>query len=367
VEKWPEVWKKMYEKGDALQKRFLRSGLTYGEIVALSGDFYESPEHLNKAPLREIYDLLPLLQVDKSGRKLKRASTAQLQEATGGRYMSLAKRNTPHFSKVPGDKENNMATWRRLHVEAIMIARSGNANLAYLTNASADHFLTDRFAGGHIATSRTDLSTKGSLKALAHHDIDNKNGVTVENARGDSWIAFGDSKWNIPQNAENRKLTVEAVHASASDVRDALSQRESYPAPTPQTVFAAEKIIPKTEGATPQKKHSWWQRFKSTLGHLADLPQMIKELWTSDNMVRDWVAKTDGNGIKAQPVVEQIRMIDTLLSGYLSADDADAIVKICRNVNPAAVMEIRKKLEPLAKHGRKAVRERIAEALRSLP
>src|SRR5262249_55731453 len=125
VDQWPAGMKQLFNKGTAEQKRFLQLGLTYGEVLALSGDFYESFEHLNNAPLREIYDLIPLIR--------GHATTDQLQNATGGRYLSLALRNQRHFSIGTG---NNMETWREQHIQAILVAKSSkNANLAYAMNA----------------------------------------------------------------------------------------------------------------------------------------------------------------------------------------------------------------------------------------
>ncbi len=89
---WPQLYRKLYDSGDLDQRRFLRRGLTYGEILALSGDFYETFDALKTAPLREIYDLIPLIRG-------KTATTGQLQAATGGRYLALAERNSDFYPR----------------------------------------------------------------------------------------------------------------------------------------------------------------------------------------------------------------------------------------------------------------------------
>src|SRR5204863_8598136 len=99
---WPVGWKQLLATATPEQQRAVTQGLTYGEVVALSGDFYESFDALNRASLREIVRLILLI--------LGRATTGQLQAATGGRYMALAKRNVSHFSNVPAG-QSNIANW----------------------------------------------------------------------------------------------------------------------------------------------------------------------------------------------------------------------------------------------------------------
>jgi hypothetical protein len=250
VSQWSSAMQQLFNNGTPQQKRFMQSGLSYGEIVALSGDFYGTYDQLYTAPIREVYTLLPLI----SGH----ATTQQLEAATGGRYMALAERNDSHFSITAAGRPNNIQTWKQRHIQALIQAMSGNLNMAYMINASADHYLTDRFASGHILTARTDFSTTGGLYALLNHDIDNEYGVNVTNLRGDSWIAFGDEMWNSDQNAQNRIYATEAVRASATDVAIyGLYNSTTYPAPTQSTQFEAERIIPQLSTASQRVSHTF--------------------------------------------------------------------------------------------------------------
>jgi Domain of unknown function (DUF4157) len=262
VSQWSPAMQELFNNGTAQQKRFMQSGLTYGEVVALSGDFYETADQLYRAPIREIYILLPLI----SGP----ATTQQLETATGGRYMRLAERNDSHFSITASGRLNNMQNWKQGHIRAISQAMTGNLDMAYMTNASADHYLTDRFASGHLLTPRTDFSTTGSLNALLHHDIDNQYGVNVTNTRGDSWVAYGDEMWNSAQNSDNRRFATEAVEASARDILVySLFRGTSTPVPTNSTHFVAESIVPQISTASPRVSHTF-ERLSTALTHRAD-------------------------------------------------------------------------------------------------
>jgi ribosomal protein S27E len=250
VSLWSPDMQELFNNGTPQQKRFMQSGLSYGEIVALSGDFYGTANQLYIAPIREVYTLLPLI----SGH----ATTQQLEAATGGRYMTLAERNDSHFSITASGRPNNIQTWKQRHIQALIQAMSGNLNMAYMINASADHYLTDRFASGHILTARTDFSTTGGLYALLNHDIDNEYGVNVTNLRGDSWVAYGDEMWDSDQNAQNRIYATEAVQVSARDVAIyGLYNSPSFPRPTQSTQFEAERIIPQLSTASQRVSHTF--------------------------------------------------------------------------------------------------------------
>ena len=126
---WPAEWLRLYHSGTADQQRALTRGLTYGEIVALSGDFYTDFEALNLAPLLEIYDLIPLIRSHTT-------TTTQLQKATGGRYLALARENVLHFSSGPSGRRN-MDVWRSMHKDAITAAQGRDSNTAWGLNAAA--------------------------------------------------------------------------------------------------------------------------------------------------------------------------------------------------------------------------------------
>lgn len=361
INSWPAAWQTLWMQGDTNQRRFLREGLTYGEVVALSGDFYTDYSHLNNAPLREIYDLLPSIRDG--------ATTSELQETTGGRYLDLAAHNENHFTNVtPG--HSNLDTWRRMHVQAILAARNGDANMAWGMNATADHYLTDAFSGGHLRVERSELmtSTMGNIESKILHDLDNNHGVDVTNARGDVWTAYGDENYNEPVNARNRELVQEAVRLSKQDIADALAQGTNYPEPSPETHFAAEQLVPRPVDPSQDR---WTGRMPSyavgpdgtpvrqaddytqTRDHVIvnEAPGVLSGLLNDDNQVVEWVSRNDLAAIGRQPVSEKIRMINTLIGGTFSVvtdDDMAAIERICESVpNAAEMAQIRAAIDPL--------------------
>lgn len=73
------------------------------------------------------------------------------KEVTSGYSMlELADRNRSHFSKKDeSGADNNMGAYASFHEMAMAAAKRGETDLARAYEASAMHFLTDRFAGGH--------------------------------------------------------------------------------------------------------------------------------------------------------------------------------------------------------------------------
>jgi uncharacterized protein DUF4157 len=355
---WPAEWQALYNRGTPEQRRAITRGLTYGEIVALFGDFYADFDALNHASLREIYDLIPLIRSE--------ATTTELQAATGGRYLALAEVNESHFTSVrPG--RSNRDTWRNMHMQAIQAARQGNANLARGINAAADHFLTDAFSGGHIRTPRATLmqSTMGNIESKILHDLDNEYGVEVANARGDRWIAYGDDMLADRRNVRNQQLVIEAVQLSQQDISNALSQRTAYPSPNASTVFAAEQLIPypvdpsrdrwtgrtPTYVSTPQapgpiRAVDDYTRMRDRIV-IREAPGIAGGFFNDDNQIRAWVARQSLSAIARQPAAEKTRMINTLLNGWISDDDVISIERICLSVPSSSEMAtIRAEITP---------------------
>jgi hypothetical protein len=177
--------------------------LSYGQAVALSGDFYGSVDALMKAPRDEVVRLLDM--IDREGAQAVRnqarhggdprfgqpsgkesaANEEEAQSATSWRervhygmdnspsgvegqyrgretrsYATLAKHNSPHFT------DENLELWRKEHEVALDLARRAHragdhsdprasvaqVNEAYLHDAFACHFLTDSFSSGHLVS-----------------------------------------------------------------------------------------------------------------------------------------------------------------------------------------------------------------------
>jgi hypothetical protein len=335
---WPADWVRRYAAGTPEQRRAITKGLTYGEIVAFSGDMYAAidprtmatsvvatMDRINRASLVEIYDLIPLLHS-------RSATTAQLEDATGGRYISLAARNVSHFTNVTGGR-NNLDTWRNGHAAAIALARSGNAAAAWAMNAAADHFLTDAFAGGHLRPDRARgvQSSTGNIESKVLHDLDNEHGVAVHNVRGDHWIQYGDDHLNDAADADGLRFALQAVEASKADIQAALTSAgpgPGTPASTPAVPgrFAAEDIVPIVDNPAADR----WGRldYVEKLRHLArtELPEQLTP--NGDTRAREWAARQPPAALRDMPIDEKTRMVNRLLKGWVSDDDLDGIERL---------------------------------------
>lgn len=303
----------------------LTRGLTYGEIVALSGDLYTDWAALNRAPLQEIYDLIPLI-------RKKHPSTAELERASGGRYLAMAKKNESHFTNVRKG-HRNIDVWWRTHAAAISAARAGDRNSAWGQNAVADHFLTDAFSGGHIRVARTRLMAKGNLGNIDSkvlHDLDNEHGVWVTNGRGDRWVAYGDDFLRDPRNVVNKAMSEAAVARSRQDVADALARGKKYPVPASGTTFAAQELIPRAVPGAPRR----WKAidYRTAVADLAvkEGPGMVAAIWKDDNRVRAWIRRQSSAEIGRQSRADRLRLTRVLLSGPTLDDDERAILKVLR-------------------------------------
>lgn len=148
-----------------------------------------------------------------------------------GRYIDLASVNMDHFGK---DAVTAYLAGHGLAMKQAAQLHGQDPNStavkmkllqAYGFNAFADHFLTDLFAAGHTRTPRRGLwatpqtiAGETGLLARAAHNEDNSNGLHVENAKGDHWVAYGDGKELDSVNAANFAMAVAAAQASADEV-----------------------------------------------------------------------------------------------------------------------------------------------------
>jgi hypothetical protein len=151
-----------------------------------------------------------------------------------GRYIDLASVNMDHFG---ADAVTAYTAGHGLAVRQAEQLHGQDPHSAavqmkllecYGMNAFADHYLTDLFAAGHLRTPRralwaTPLTVAGEtgLLARAAHDEENHDGLHVQNARGDQWVAYGDKKELDDVNAANFAMAVAAVQASADEVYQA--------------------------------------------------------------------------------------------------------------------------------------------------
>lgn len=275
-QQWPEgsPFRKLIErqpaKHRALAWRVATKGLTYGQMNALAGDFYESlgpdgtreqdptnavpraaasrAQSLAQAPLAEVVELCVLIAAH--------ASTTDFQKATGGRFLELAKKNTMHFTSATNGAANALDAYRHHHAHAIRAAHMGMAHEAWALNAFADHFLADMFAAGHLRTRRDSSSLlRGALNRFSHN-VDNRKGLSVMNRRGDRWFLQGDDQLHVSQRPavlrRDLRILREAMMLSRSDVGDALAAPKGLtvpPEPTPPRFPAIEELLPMADPA----------------------------------------------------------------------------------------------------------------------
>jgi hypothetical protein len=299
--------------------------LEYGEIVALSGDFYETPEALfEEAPsplpalwesndlsdLRGIFDQerqwieQRLAGSDESKAKDKPYPDAAIRLAWNAKsYLELALRNVDHFGW------HNQLAYARHHGAALQLALSARGpddlrlRRAIYTNAFADHFLTDGFAAGHIRVPRAEIcdwaqengigeKAAGALSKLLHDqdghaDLDSLHGesephrhgpgggtqapgLAVTNALGDEWQTYCDGALFLNQSKDDPAVQ-QAIEAVAESVVElVLAWRRKA---TPDNVYEATRRVPFPDPAGP----TLVQKFPADMPD-ADLDRLWKRL-----------------------------------------------------------------------------------------
>ncbi len=279
--------------------------LTYGQILALGGDFYGLPktpicedknpptlflkafETLSKGTKKETEEILAVMQIEinavnEAVRRGRPASSAYAElgdtlsekwnRITGGgspvtafyplgRYLELASTNWDHFCPWAWE------TYEMGHAAAVSQAIAAAAQsdpakqlagleLAYAMNAFADHYLSDMFSAGHMRTPRKQLyetvtpSVAGSYCSRYMHDEDCAFGLKVENEAGDNWTAYGDKRFFDPANGRNKDICVQAIKASAADIYASFQSRKPPTPPGPQ------RYVPKFEELTKNPTNS---------------------------------------------------------------------------------------------------------------
>ena len=105
--------------------------------------------------------------------------------------------------------------------------------LAFAINGYACHFLSDRFAAGHMRPPFRELQNRlggeygvivGGLLVNSMHNEDNLHGLEVTNKRGDQWQAYGDARYSDEVNKRNKELVIEALQLSADEITYAFEQ-----------------------------------------------------------------------------------------------------------------------------------------------
>lgn len=261
--------------GDQNDPKFKAKFFHYGKVLALGGDFYGDPNRPISTDVDpqaafanaystfrgevngEIEKILAIMQreidaVEAAIKAGKQPSSAYetlgdslsyaWNQATGGgygilpqgRYLKLAALNWDHFNTFARTAYVAGHTVAMKH--AVQVAKSNatpeqkrfGLEFAYSMNAFADHFMTDIFSAGHMRTPRKELYDCSmwakeitGLLARCMHDEDSKYGLSVQNARGQKWTAYGDKRLLDSDSKDELAIVVSAVQASANEVWEA--------------------------------------------------------------------------------------------------------------------------------------------------
>jgi hypothetical protein len=189
---------------------FVRPGLTlrYGDVIALAGDYFATPEELRAELTPEVASAIRGVTPDSTGTTLLNTHRGWVT------YLDLANKNQVHFTP------RNWVTFARYHAEALRLALRRSYEAALFENAFADHFLSDAFASGHLRVPREKLAgLKGALPSRLMHNEENENGLWAQDLAGNVWRAYGDEKLGTSQ--VHIVLTAYAVAVSLQRVQRA--------------------------------------------------------------------------------------------------------------------------------------------------
>lgn len=327
--------------------------LRYGELVALSGDFYESPSELfeekpspfpwlwednDLGDLRELFAAEMRWIEDRNRRYDTPYPEENLRLAWNAKsYVELALRNTDHFGW------HNLLAYHRHHAEALQLAASAHGKAdealrrALYTNAFADHFLTDGFAAGHVRVPRAEIrawaaerglneKVAGALSKLLHDqdghvDLgslhgegderrrEGDDGLPVANSLGEAWSTRCDGQLFLGSDAEGSTAVEQAVAAVSDSVTELLVAWQQGTLPT--GVYAATRRVPFPRPGAPTLA----EKFP------ADLPAArLDALWQSV----DWFAKIPWiAGMERHHIAELFTALPSLMARLRASVAAD--------------------------------------------
>lgn len=338
---------------DRLQRRAGDVELSYGEIVALSGDFYASPEDLwNEKPsafpwLYEANDLSDLREAFATElawiRRENRGANVGYPDNNiafawnAKSYVELALDNTDHFGW------HNVVAYCRYHEKAIEYAISAASESvqdegfrrALYYNGFADHFLTDGFAAGHIRVPRQQIRSwalglgygeklAGALSKLLHDQdghvstlhahgegrLSDDEGLPVRNALGLDWSTRCDGQLFIVEENSEAPLIAEPVAAVTASLVELYTAHREKRAPAGE--YRALQHVPFPRPGSP----TLTQKFPSDLA-----PARVKQL--VDSVA--WYVKLPwvGSGLGVSEVESLLKALPGLMQEFGRAVASD--------------------------------------------
>ncbi len=235
--------------------------LSPGEIIAMAGDLYASPEGIATAATQPLDKPGAKNEIDRLRETIVKERKGEVEDPnkayediTGGRYLKLAKQNDEHFAP------KNRQEWRRLHEQALAEAKAAKTDEqlqhALLVDAAGGHFLTDAYAAGHLFKknellaaihlhlAKNPLKTEnpeaqtyaGIVTASGNadqlvlkniHDRLNREGFDVTNAAGMSWRTYGDAQ--LAKALDTQRIAALAVFKSRQQVYAAKNGQDPNP------------------------------------------------------------------------------------------------------------------------------------------
>ncbi|MFO0614714.1 MAG: hypothetical protein U0414_19160 [Polyangiaceae bacterium] len=271
----------------AIRRKHGKDLFGYGELVALSGDFYPTPAELfEETPAaipwlferNDVSDIRALIQKELAFVEAPRTEHREYPDLNvayawnAKYYVELALDNVAHFGF------HNMVAYCFHHDAALRLAATRplddeTRRRALVTAAFADHFLTDAFAAGHVRIPRAEIvrwaRTKkygdkiaGALSKLIHDqdghvDLKSVHGVSeggrpdddglhVRNALGEEWHTRCDGQLFLDAGSMKSPAVERAVDAVRASVLELLAAL--YEGELPKGVFEATKHAPFPHG-----------------------------------------------------------------------------------------------------------------------
>lgn len=246
---------------------------TYGELIS-AADYYLQPDALYQDTDHGIKQVIRCAKRLRHDHPTHRPDEPKYVDCTlygvffiSG-FLEIVSQNYEHFGW------HNMKAYVRLHTRALQLAkrsyderkRSASASAKYLrlaliTNAFADHYLTDGFAAGHVRLPRTQIKswaknelsgpfkeTRADILAILLHENDgqlfgspSQVGLRVQNSRGDRWRTRGDQYLRVDENENDPVFAIpaEAIKKSMLEVLTAWKFGR-----LPESEFSAAELVP---------------------------------------------------------------------------------------------------------------------------
>jgi hypothetical protein len=158
--------------GQTIRLGFAADDVTYGEIIALAGDYFESMRQLRSIANDQLLAdevRFALWKVNPAVRKKPSPrNDIDIEGRVMNRAYKLASRNETHFSTGSAPGRSNREQYISLHADAIAAAHAQGRSAMIrgskweAMEAFANHFLTDAFSAGHVRTPRGQIKSHWS-------------------------------------------------------------------------------------------------------------------------------------------------------------------------------------------------------------